>query len=149
MGSVQSGVMGPAAGIDGFSWEVLGQTYVPKLHNEDVLLWHATLPPGSFVPPHVHRTQDEFLHIFEGELTFWLDGQETKGGPGDVVRLVRGAPHAIYNRAETTAQAMFGVAPTRRLWALFSAIDRVADPAEVMRLAALYEVDFLPPPAEG
>ena len=142
----QSGVMAAADGIDGVAWDVLGQTYVPKLHNADVLLWHATLPPGTFVPPHVHPTQDEFLHIVEGELVFWLDGQETRGGPGDVVRLVRGIPHGIYNRSAGTVRTLFGVAPSRSLWALFAAIDRVADPAEVVRLAALHEVTFLPPP---
>ena len=147
MGSVQAGVMKADAGLDGIAWNVLGQTYVPKLHNADVFLWDATLPPGSFVPPHVHPSQDEFLHIVEGTLVFWLDGQETTGGPGDVVHLARGQPHGIFNRSEGTARTLFGVAPSRSLWALFTAIDRVADPAEVVRLAALHEVEFLPPPS--
>ena len=145
MGGDQSGVMGAAQGMGGVAWDVLGQTYVPKLHNADVFLWHATLPPGTFVPPHVHPAQDEFLHIVEGTLTFWLDGAETSGGAGDVVRLVRGIPHGIFNRSAATVRTLFGVAPSRSLWALFAAIDRVADPAEVVRLAALHEVEFLPP----
>jgi hypothetical protein len=33
------------------------------------------------------------------------------------------------------------------LFDLFKAIHNVPDPAEVVRLAALHEVDFLPPPA--
>jgi quercetin dioxygenase-like cupin family protein len=142
----QSGVMPRGKGMDGIVWDVLGQIYVPKLHNADVFLWDATLPPGTFVPPHIHPTQDEFLHIVEGELEFWLDGVETKGGPGDVVRMVRGVPHGIFNRSGGTVRTLFGVAPSRSLWALFAAIDGVADPAEVVRLAALHEVDFLPPP---
>ena len=44
-----------------------------------------------------------------------------------------------------TVTCLFWVAPTRRLWDLFVAIDGVADPAEVARLASLHEVDFLPP----
>ncbi len=145
MATVQSGVMLAGTGIDGIVWDVLGQTYVPKLHNADVFLWDAILPPGTFVPPHTHPTQDEFLHIVEGRLDFWMDGEETNGGPGDVVRLVRGVPHAIYNRSGATVHTLFGVAPSRRLWELFAAIDQVADPAEVVRLAALHEVEFLPP----
>ena len=147
MDAIQSGVMAAADGVDGLAWSILGQTYVPKLHTGDLFLWHATLPPGTFVPPHVHSSQDEFLHIVEGRLEFWLDGVEAVGGPGDVVHLVRGVPHGIFNRSGETARALFGVAPSRRLWALFAAIDRVADPAEVVWLAALHEVEFLPPGA--
>ena len=145
MAALQSGVMAPADGMDGVSWDVLGQTYVPKLHNADVFLWEATLPPGTFVPPHVHAAQDEFLHILDGQLEFWLDGTEATGGPGDVVRLLRGQPHGIFNRSGGTVRTLFGVAPSRSLWALFAAIDRVADPAEVVRIAAAHEVTFLPP----
>jgi quercetin dioxygenase-like cupin family protein len=145
MATVQSGVMLAGTGIDGIVWNVLGQTYVPKLHNADVFLWDAILPPGTFVPPHIHPVQDEFLHIVEGRLEFWMDGEETYGGPGDVVRLARGVPHAIYNRSGAMVHTLFGVAPARRLWELFAAIDQVADPAEVVRLAALHEVEFLPP----
>jgi hypothetical protein len=28
--------------------------------------WHATFPPGTFVPPHIHPTQEEFIYMFEG-----------------------------------------------------------------------------------
>ena len=145
MAAVQSGVIAAEAGMEGIVWNVLGQTYVPKLHNDDLFLWRATLPPGTFVPPHVHAAQDEFLHIVEGRLEFWLDGAETSGGPGDVVRLVRGVPHGIFNRSGATVRTLFGVAPSRSLWALFAAIDRVADPADVVRIAAQHEVTFLPP----
>jgi hypothetical protein len=42
---------------------------------------------------------------------------------------------------------LFWVSPTANLWDLFVALDNVPDPAEVVRLAALHQVDFLPPPA--
>jgi len=41
---------------------------------------------------------------------------------------------------------VFWVSPTRRLWDLFLAINNVPDPVEVVRLAGLHEVNFLPPP---
>ena len=141
----ESSVIAAADGMDGLVWHILGQIYVPKTHNADLFLWHATLPPGTFVPPHVHAAQDEFLHIVEGRLEFWLDGTEKAGGPGDVVHLARSVPHGIFNRSGGTVRTLFGVAPSRSLWALFTAIDGVADPAEVVRLAGLHEVEFLPP----
>ncbi len=145
MPSFTSGVIAANTGLDGLAWNILGQTYVPKLHTADAFLWHATLPPGTFVPPHIHPTQDEFLHLLEGHLDLRLDGHPASAGPGDVVRLARGTPHGIYNNSGETVRTLFMVAPSRRLWDLFVAIDRVADPAEVVRLAAAHEVEFLPP----
>ena len=42
-------------------------TYVPKAVSEGSFSWHATLPPDTFVPPHIHPTQDEFIYMFEGQ----------------------------------------------------------------------------------
>src|SRR6266849_4567326 len=50
------------------SWNILGQTYVPKNCTEHSFSWHATLPPGTFVPPHIHPDQDEYLYMLEGKL---------------------------------------------------------------------------------
>ena len=57
------------SGIDGIVWNILGQTYVPKQVSENSFAWHATFPPGTFVPPHIHPTQDEFIYMFEGRST--------------------------------------------------------------------------------
>ena len=35
-------------------------------------------PPGTFVPPHVHPTQDEFIFVLENEFDLYLDGQHHK-----------------------------------------------------------------------
>jgi hypothetical protein len=44
---------------------------------------------------------------------------------------------------------VFGVAPARKLYDLFCALDGQTDPAELVRLSALHEVDFLPPPEDA
>jgi hypothetical protein len=41
---------------------------------------------------------------------------------------------------------LFWVAPTGKLLDLFKKIHNVPDPEEVTRLAALHNVNFLPPP---
>ncbi len=71
------GVTRAGEGIEGIRWGILGQTYVPKQHSEDSLSWHATLPPGTFVPPHIHPTQDEFVYMLQGRMTLVLDGAES------------------------------------------------------------------------
>ena len=81
--------------------------------------WHATFPPGTFVPPHIHPDQDEYLYMLEGKLDFFLDGAETQATPGDLVRLPMGMPHGIFNKSGRTAKVLFWVSPTRRLYDLF------------------------------
>lgn len=134
------------SGIDDISWNILGQTYVPKSLGPSSFSWHATFPPGTFVPPHIHHTQDEFIYVLEGTLDLFLDGADSKAGPGDLVCMPQGIAHGIFNKSEQPAKCLFWVSPTAMLWELFQKIDKVPDPEEVVRLAALHEITFLPPP---
>lgn len=138
-------------GIDAISWNILGQTYVPKMLSEDSFSWHATFPPGTFVPPHIHPTQDEFIYMLEGRLDLVLDGQESHALPGDLIKLPRNIPHGLFNKSDAPVKCLFWVAPTGRLYDLFWAIHSMKEqnPAEVVALSARYEIDFLPPPPEG
>lgn len=134
--------------IEGVSWNILGQTYVPKSLTDHSFSWHATFPPGTFVPPHTHPSQDEYLYILEGTLEFWLDGEETSASPGDTVRLPMGKPHGIFNKSDGTVKCLFWVAPTGKLPDLFRGIHGMAEqtPEEVVALSARHDVNFLPPP---
>ena len=42
------------ASVDGITWNILGQIYLPKQLTEDSFAWHAEFPPDTFVPPHIH-----------------------------------------------------------------------------------------------
>jgi len=141
-----AGVTEKGSSVQGLVWNILGQTYVPLQVTESSFAWHATLPPGTFVPPHVHTTQDEFIYLLGGHFDLLLDGQPASADAGDLIRLPRGIPHGLFNNSAADVTCVFWVSPTRRLWDLFLAINNVADPAEVVRLAGLHEVNFLPPP---
>ena len=141
------GITSASASMPEMSWNILGQTYVPKQLSENSMSWHATFPAGTFVPPHMHPNQDEFVYVLEGKLDFWLAGKESQAGIGDLARMPQGIPHGIFNKSGQTVKCLFWVSPTRKLFELFKAIHNVPDPAEVVRLAALHEVEFLPPPA--
>lgn len=151
MKPLTAGVTKANEGLDAISWNILGQTYVPKSLSADSFSWHATFPPGTFVPPHIHPTQDEFVYMLEGRLDLVLDGQESFASPGDLVRLPRGVPHGLFNKSDATVKCLFWVAPTGRLYDLFWGIHSMAqqNPAEVVALSARHEIDFLPPPPEG
>lgn len=149
MYSMTSGVTASSEGVENISWNILGQTYVPKQLSENSMAWHATLPAGTFVPPHIHPHQDEFLYILEGRFDLWLEGNETAAEPGDLVRLPMGKAHGIFNKSDQTAKCLFWVSPTRRLFDLFWALHNLGenpDPADVVAISAEHEVDFLPPP---
>lgn len=143
---MEPGVTKADAGLNGHAWNVVGHTYVPKLWNEDAFVWHATLPAETFVPPHIHPTQDEWIYMIDGELEVEFGEDKVVARAGDTVKMPRGIAHGIFNRSGATAHCVFGVAPSRKLYDLFIALDGVTDPAELVRLSALHEVDFLPPP---
>lgn len=147
--TMTAGITPMGSGMDSVSWNILGQIYVPKQKSEASFSWHATLPKGTFVPPHIHPTQDEFLYILEGEFDLLLDGQEARATPGDLVRLPMGIPHGIFNKTDHAIKCLFWVSPTRRLYDLFWALHNLGpnpNPADVVAISAQHEVDFLPPP---
>ena len=143
---MSKGVTLASEGLDGISWNVVGHTYTPKLHTPNVFIWHAHIPADTFVPPHIHPTQDEWIVMLEGELEVEFMGDVHEAGPGDTIRMPMAEAHGIFNRSGKDAVCVFGVAPSRKLFDLFIALDGVTDPAELVRLSALHEVDFLPPP---
>lgn len=145
---LQPGIVQSHIGMDAIEWNILGQTYVPKAKTEDCFSWHATLPPGTFVPPHIHPDQDEYLYILEGRFDFLLNGVEAFGEPGDLIKLPRGVPHGIFNKSDQTIKTLFWVTPTGQLYELFWALHNLgsqAEPAEVVALSAAHAVDFLSP----
>jgi len=143
---MQAGVTAAADGLEGLAWNVVGHTYTPKLLSENAMVWHALIPDGTFVPPHIHPKQDEWIVMLTGNLEIEFGADLHKAGPGDTVRMPMGQPHGIFNRSGAEATCLFGVAPSGKLFDLFKALDNVTDPAELVRLSALHDVDFLPPP---
>ena len=141
------GVTANDEAYDGVVWHLLGQTYTLKQHSDESMAWHAVFPDGTFVPPHVHHDQDEFLYVLSGQYDVWLDGKEQVAKPGDLVRLPKGIPHGFANKSGKTATCMFWVTPTRDLKALFDRINNMSDPAEMVRIASETQVNFVPPPA--
>ncbi|MBM7044701.1 cupin domain-containing protein [Rhizobium lusitanum] len=131
--------------FDGVVWNILGQTYTLKQESDSSMAWHAVFPPGTFVPPHVHPTQDEFVYIFDGRLDLVLNGEKATATAGDVIRMPMGIPHGLFNNSAGTVKCFFWVSPTAKLRGLFERIHNLGDPAEVVRIAAEHEVHFLPP----
>ena len=69
------------------------RTYWLKAQSEECFAFETLDPPGTFVPPHVHPTQDEFIYMLEGTFDLYLDGSWTKAGRR------RSRPHAARHAA--------------------------------------------------
>jgi quercetin dioxygenase-like cupin family protein len=145
--TLEKGITANGTGYGGKTWNILGQVYFPKAVTESTFAFETNSDPGQFVPVHIHPTQDEFILVQEGTLDLKLDGKWVKAHAGDLVRLPRGIPHGYFNKSDKPARALFWVSPMQKLEALFNQLHDLTDPAEVVRISALHEVDFLPPEA--
>ena len=144
---LEQGVTRADASFKDDPWNVVGHIYTPKLLSDNAFVWHAVLPHDTFVPPHIHNTQDEWITVLTGELEIEFGPEKHVATAGDLIRMPMGQPHGIFNRSGAEAQALFGVAPAGKLFQLFQKLDGVTDPEELVRLSAQHDVDFLPPPA--
>ena len=61
-------------------------------------------PQGAGSPLHVHRNEDEWFYVTEGELTFWVGGRVIEAPAGSFVYGPRGIPHTF---TVTSPQARF------------------------------------------
>lgn len=139
------GITRKGEGMDGVHWNILGQVYTPKQITDECFSWHAVFPIETFVPPHIHPTQDEFILMLDGALDLVLGGQTLRAETGDLVRMPRGVPHGIFNNSGRDVRCFFWVTPTGRLVELFRKIHNMSRPDEIVALSPQFEVEFLPP----
>lgn len=70
------------------------------------------IEPGAVVPEHNHDNEQTGV-VYEGELTFLVDGEELVVGPGDTYAIPGGEPHGAENRGETTVRGIDVFSPPR------------------------------------
>lgn len=114
-------------------------------------------PRGSGSPLHVHRREDEWFFVMEGEVTFWVGGETIVAPAGAFVYGPRDIPHTF---TVTSEQARFllvaepaGFEDFMRALAV-PAEERVLppdtvqppDPAVMTVAAAEYGIEVLGPP---
>ncbi len=100
---------------------------------------------GKRTPLHIHPDHDETCHILEGELLLHVDGVEYTAGPGTVVWIPRGTPHAFLVTSEME-RSMWTVTPGEAMETFYRqagdvATSRTLPPAEIdiARLRAVGE----------
>jgi len=114
-------------------------------------------PQGAGSPLHVHRREDEWFYVTEGELTFWVGGQVIAAPAGSFVYGPRDIPHTF---AVASLEARFllviepagferfmrALAEPAQTLTLPPATSRPPDPERMMALAAEYGIEILGPP---
>ena len=68
-------------------------------------------PPLLDTSTHVHSREDEMYYVLEGEHVFVCGGQELEVGPGGVVFLPRGVPHAHRRRVKGAGRLLCILTP--------------------------------------
>jgi quercetin dioxygenase-like cupin family protein len=120
-----------------------------------VLEHRAALGAGS--PLHVHRREDEWFYILEGELTFWVGGTVTVAAAGSFVYGPRDIPHT-FQVSSDEARFLLGTEPagfddlvraigepaTRR--EIPAAATEPPDVAALTAITAEYGIEILGPP---
>lgn len=140
-----AGITPAMEGLDGVNWNVLGQIYTPKQITDECFTWHATFPIETFVPPHIHLDQDEYIYMLDGEFDLLLDGQHKQARTGDLVRMPRKIPHGIFNNSGRVVTCLFWVTPAAQLVDLFRALHNVGSTADAVAISVRYGVEFLAP----
>jgi quercetin dioxygenase-like cupin family protein len=133
-------------GLDGVVWNVLGQAYIPKEINEERFVWYAIFPEDTFVPPHAHAGQDEFLMPLDGNIDLLIGGRRHRATAGEATMLPRGIAHAFFNNSGKPVAALFWATPAGRLVELYRRLHNVGNPRKAVGIAPAYGVSFEPPP---
>lgn len=52
-------------------------------------------PPGSGIPPHIHRIDDELHYLLDGTASYTVGEETLEAGPGSLIFLPKQVPHAL------------------------------------------------------
>jgi quercetin dioxygenase-like cupin family protein len=93
-----------------------------KASNSQLGAMELSAAPGVEPPMHVHRHEDEYYYLLDGEVTFHVGGENYRGEAGSFVFLPRAVPHTFTIQSPTAQmlllnapggfERMFELAPT-------------------------------------
>ena len=108
-------------------FNILGHEVTVKLHSRDGndnYVFELISPPGSGIPSHVHKNEDEVLYILEGEFEVMVTEEVFKATAGDCLNFVRNIPHAYTNTGTKDAKTLWYVSPGRSFEEFFGELSQ-------------------------
>jgi uncharacterized cupin superfamily protein len=78
----------------------------------DIAVLELFVEPRSFgAPPHVHRDEDEYFYVLEGEVRLLNDESVVAAPAGSFAAMTRGHLHAFWNASDQPARLLVAIAP--------------------------------------
>jgi quercetin dioxygenase-like cupin family protein len=106
--------------------------------------------PGYGPPRHIHHQEDETFYVLAGDVEFWMAGQTTIHGPGDVVFIPRGTEHTFRISSETPARMLTIMTPGGfEGFFIEMEANRLRIPDDMQKVVAIgekYHLSFTGPP---
>jgi mannose-6-phosphate isomerase-like protein (cupin superfamily) len=140
---------------DGRPIHVIGDEVTIKISSRDTggafAVFEGQTRPLHGPPLHLHRDQDEWWYIVEGEYRFEVDGQEIHARAGATVFAPRGSRHTFQNIGTAPGRMVTTVVPGGLdlfFEELETAVPRgtAPDPAKMLPLFEKYRLELLGPP---
>ena len=103
---------------------------------------------GDTTPLHRHTAAEEAFYVLSGEVAMWIGDRESVAGPGAVLLVPRGTPHALRRLGPHPVRMLTLVSPAG-MEQFFAAVVRegeeelLADPERLVTLAAEYGTEVL------
>jgi quercetin dioxygenase-like cupin family protein len=72
-----------------------GSTITLKASSPELGVTEVLMSPGEEPPLHVHKNEDEWFCVLEGEMSFHVGGENYRGRTGAFVSFPRGIPHTF------------------------------------------------------
>ena len=114
--TASKGIVVPAGGGRRYEQpDAPGRTFDLKLVGDEthdsIMMFEETTPAGTASWHHLHYDSDEVAWVLEGEFTFKIGEEITKGGPGTCAFFPRNVPHAWKNTGTTSGRVLFLYTP--------------------------------------
>jgi quercetin dioxygenase-like cupin family protein len=146
---------------EGDAYWLLGMLQIVKISGAETGgafgMVEVTVRAGEGSPWHVHREEDEWFYVLEGELTVWVGDECCSLSPGSFAFGPKGIPHTFYGGTDG-AKALVGFSPFQFEGFLHEVgepagarvlpppLAEAPDPARLIPIAARNGFDILGPP---
>jgi len=129
------------AGANEVAFKVAGQ----DTHNGLFIIEQVSQRKGG-PPRHVHRAQEEWFYVIEGEYVFEVGEQRMRLGPGDSLVAPRGVPHVWAYVGEKPGKIMIGFAPAGQMEKFFVEAAKLRDFPADQKLYRACGMEIVGPP---